>query len=225
MARLAWVLGAVALLLVQGACNSDDRTTDSTTTAATEIKQVSEECAEAFKDAANVNEVQDTHQDLFPAYSACSSIEEWRAADALYPDAFDGVDPVQAAITVCAYNQREIGSTRICRTVNEPSAPTSESLADSGATGLLGVPIPEGSSLAEKTPGDPVTSADPAERYLTSASAIQIREFFEQEMHKRGWAKLGYSDEYALFYRKGNVELSISISSSGDTFRLMGSET
>ena len=37
-------------------------------------------CAEAFEVAAGAMEYQGTHEDLFPAYSVCKSINEWREA-------------------------------------------------------------------------------------------------------------------------------------------------
>jgi hypothetical protein len=38
------------------------------------MSSVSGACADAFAVAAGVSEYQDTHEDLFPAYSACPSV-------------------------------------------------------------------------------------------------------------------------------------------------------
>lgn len=76
---------------------------------------VSGECASAFEQAAAVSDLQDTHEDLFPAYSACKTLDEWKAADDAYPDAMDGVDPIVYARNVCDSNSARLGSTPICQ--------------------------------------------------------------------------------------------------------------
>lgn len=80
---------------------------------------VSAECAAAFEEAAAVSDLQDTHADLFPAYSACTTLDEWKAADAAYPDAIDGADPVSYARNVCGGNSAQLSGTPICRAVSE----------------------------------------------------------------------------------------------------------
>ena len=82
-----------------------------------ESGDVSTACAEAFKNAAAVSEFQDTHEDLFPAYSACKTLDEWKAADVQYPDAIDGVDPVLYAGNVCEGNSARLGDTPICKAI------------------------------------------------------------------------------------------------------------
>ena len=128
-------------------------------------------CMEAFAAAAAVSPYQDTHEDLFPAYSACTGIDEWKAADTSHPAAIDGVDPVQYAMSVCAGNQSELGETPICKAVNAPPA-SSSSLEASGRAGLLGVPLPEGAQLTERTPGDLENYVDPREAYAISATEV-----------------------------------------------------
>lgn len=189
--------------------------------ASAQEQTVSDRCAEAFESAANVSAYQDTHEDLFPAYSACSSVEEWRAADQVYPEAIDGVDPVRYAMTVCASNQQRLGDTPICRAVNAAAAGGESDLSPSGETGLLGVPLPAGAELIERTPGG--AGRDPRERYRISASADDIGTFFDREMVRSGWSKDGLSTDAAHFFRKGNLMLGVLINSDGGTFTLMGS--
>lgn len=177
-------------------------------------------CMEAFAAAAAVSPYLDTHEDLFPAYAACTSIDDWQAADALHPAAIDGADPVQYAMTVCAGNQEELGETPICKAVNAPPAARS-SLTASGQVGLLGVPLPEGAKLTERTPGDPANYVDPKEAYSISATASDIAAFFGRAMPESGWSKDGVSTETALFFQKGNLMIVVMI---GDgAFSLMGS--
>ena len=177
-------------------------------------------CMEAFAAAAAVSPYQDTHEDLFPAYAACTNTDDWKAADALHPAAIDGVDPVQYAMTVCAGNQEELGDTPICKAVNAPPA-ASSSLMASGQVGLLGVPLPEGAKLTERTPGDPANYVDPKEAYTISATASDIAAFFGRAMPESGWSKDGVSTETGLFFQKGNLMIVVII---GDgKFSLMGS--
>lgn len=141
---------------------------------------VSGACAHAFLEAANVDAMRDTHKDLFPAYYACTSIEEWREADRMYPGAIDGVDPVMYAQNVCAGAQDELRDTPICEAVNPPPPADQESsLTASGRFGLLGVPLPVGAELTEKyvpKPGEfaPPTRASrltqPRKRLITSTA-------------------------------------------------------
>ena len=180
-------------------------------------------CTEAFAAAASISEYQDTHEDLFPAYSACTSIDEWKAADALYPAAIDGADPVRYAMTVCANNQGELRETPICRAVNAPPPADLSSLKASGRTGLLGAPLPEGTQLTEQTPGNRAAGRDPYEGYAISATAVDIADFFNRVMPEAGWAKDGTSTETTLFFQKGNLVLGVLINSDGGSFSLMGS--
>ena len=180
-------------------------------------------CMEAFADAAGVSEDRDAHEDLFPAYSACTSLEEWKAADAFYPAAIDGVDPIRYAMTVCANNQEELRETPICRAVNAPPPADASSLKASGQTGLLGAPLPEGARLTEQTPGNRAAGRDPYESYAISATAVDIAAFFNRAMPGAGWSKDGASTKTTLFFQKGNLVLGVLIDSDGGSFALMGS--
>ncbi len=163
-------------------------------------RQSDSSCIEAFAVAAAVSPYQDTHEDLFPAYSACTSLEERKAADALHPDAIDGVDSIQYAMTVCANNQEELRETPICRAVNAPPPAKTSSVKVSERTGLLGAPLPEGAQLTGKTPGNLAAGRDPSESYSISATAVDIAVFFNRAMPESGWSKDGASTETALFF-------------------------
>jgi hypothetical protein len=102
-----------------------------------------------------------------------------------------------------------------------PSGPST--LTGSNQTGLLGVPLPVGAQLTQRTPGDPALGRDPSERYALSATALEIAAFFSQAMPAAGWAKDGTSTGTALFFRKDRLMIGVLINSSGGTFTLMGS--
>jgi hypothetical protein len=108
---------------------------------------------------------------------------------------------------------------------NAPAPPptASPTLTPSNKTGLLGVPLPTGAQLTERTPADPTLDRDPSERYAVSASAAEIAAFFSQAMPAAGWAKDGASRNNALFFRKGELMIGVLINSRGGTFTLMGS--
>lgn len=217
MQRAILFMGFSALILFVGACDFGEARRNP------KSPLVSEKCANAFAAAAGVDEYHDTHQDLFPAYSACKGIEEWKAANALYPKAMDGADPVRYAMTVCAYNQGELGTTPICKAVNTPSPTDAGVLKASALTGMLGVPLPKGAELTEQTPGNAAEGRDPMESYSVAASASEIASFFNYEMSKAGWAKDGTSTEEALFFHKKNLMIGILITPTGDKFTLIGS--
>jgi hypothetical protein len=120
----------IAAMLLVPACTSNDSADNATRTdpsssievpsssseaSTTQGAPVSKVCAAAFQIAAAVNEFQATHADLFAAFSACTTLDEWVDADALYPDAIDGVDPVLYATNVCISYPEEIGATAICQ--------------------------------------------------------------------------------------------------------------
>ena len=96
-------------------------------------------------------------------------------------------------------------------------------LESSGLTGLLGVPLPKGATLINRTPGDPAVEQDPTEKYEISASDADIAAYFRSEMIKSGWLKRGGSTEYILLFVKGKKMIAVFINSPGGTFSLMGS--
>lgn len=217
--RFMRILSVTVLL---AACASGNHSSRDATAPQSQQNLVSSACANAFELAAAVSPYEDTHEDLFPAYSACTSIEEWKTASERYPDAIDGVDPISYAMTVCATNQSQLRTTPICRVVNA-STSGATALRASGRTGLLGVPLPKRAKLVERKAADPSTGRDPSERYSISASAADIASFFDHVMPAAGWAKDGISTDTGLFYRKGDLLIGILFNSKGGTFTLLGS--
>jgi hypothetical protein len=70
-------------------------------------------CEQAWQAASEVPDTQDTHEDLHPAFTACSSFSEWRSASREYPSVLDGVDPETYARNQCEYTP-ELGQTLVC---------------------------------------------------------------------------------------------------------------
>lgn len=59
------------------------------------------DCEARFKDAAAVDDLQDTVSDFYPALQQCEGLDDWVAASAAVPDALDGVDPIVFAYNAC----------------------------------------------------------------------------------------------------------------------------
>ena len=57
-------------------------------------------CYERMRDAAKIDEMQDTVEDFYPALRECSGLDEWTTA-AGETDALEGADPVVFAYTAC----------------------------------------------------------------------------------------------------------------------------
>ena len=181
------------------------------------------DCADAFSAAASVHSLRDSHEDLFPAYSACTTIDEWRAAHTLYPSVIP-IDPVKYAMSMCASYQEEIGKTPICLAVNAPPPADDTALRASGRTGLLGVPLPEGARLTERTSGSGGwTGPDPVEKYTISATADELADFFNRVLGEEGWFKDGLSSDYILWFEKGDLLLQVVVDWAGGKFSLSGS--
>jgi hypothetical protein len=70
-------------------------------------------CEQAWQTASEVPNTQDTHEDLHPAFSACTSFDEWRVASEQFPTVLDGVDPATYARNQCQYTQ-ELAATPVC---------------------------------------------------------------------------------------------------------------
>ena len=159
-------------------------------------------------------------KNLFPAYAACTSIDDWKAADALHPAAIDGVDPVQYAMTVCAGNQEELGDTPICKAVNAH-------LPRGLRSWLPGPSRPARCSAARRSQADRADSRRSGKLRRPKGSLLHIRyclgyrRFFGRAMPESGWSKDGVSNETGLFFQKGNLMIVVII---GDgKFSLMGS--
>lgn len=184
------------------------------TTRVLEERTPTSPCLEAFADAASVSVYADTHEDLFPAYSACQSIDEWTRAYSAYPAAIDGGYPVEYAMRVCSGNQAVLGDTPICKAVNAPPDETS-SLQASERTGPLGVPLPEGATLIRRTSGNPAEYVDPTATYSIEASNADIDLFFKHEMVRVGWfiaASGGGLD--IIEFEKGDLMMHVYTSDS-----------
>ena len=177
-------------------------------------------CMSAFADAASVDEYYDGAEDLFPAYSACKNVDEWKEAYSRYPKAIDGGNPVEYAMTVCANYRAKIDQTRICKLLNAPPPPQKTSLESSGSKGLLGIPLPKGSRLTESIPGNPAEQTDPSETYAISASSDELTDYFNREMRKAGWYKTGIGGGWFIEFRKGDYVSHVWI--SDNKFTLMG---
>lgn len=60
-------------------------------------------CDTAFAEAASVSDMEDQLSDLWPAFTACGTLEEFIAASENHPDALDGADPEIYATNQCLY--------------------------------------------------------------------------------------------------------------------------
>jgi hypothetical protein len=57
----------------------------------------------AMLEASTVSSMQDTHEDLYPAFLQCNSVDEFTAASRMFPNALDGADE-----KVYIYNQCQV---------------------------------------------------------------------------------------------------------------------
>lgn len=96
-------------------------------------------------------------------------------------------------------------------------------LKESGKTGLLDAPLPEGAKLLRRHEPEPGTNQDPREEYAVEATAGGIATFFEQAMPRHGWTKGKDSRRDMLFFDKGNLTIGVLIDDKGGSFTLMGS--
>ena len=69
-------------------------------------------CEKAWRDAASIDDMSDTVEDLDPAVFACRSLDEWNAVEANYPAALDGVDSVLFLSNRCYYGPK---SATLCK--------------------------------------------------------------------------------------------------------------
>lgn len=73
-------------------------------------------CDAAFAEAAAVDEMQDTVEDLYPAAHACTSVEDWAAASERNPGAID-VDPEVFLGNMCL--SPEVADAHLCTDVTD----------------------------------------------------------------------------------------------------------
>jgi hypothetical protein len=98
----------------------------------------------------------------------------------------------------------------------EQSPPPSR-LRPSGATGLLGAPLPSGAKLIDSR----TSGGTSGENYSISASEYDILAFFEKEMVTQGWEREEESDtRSSRSFKKGGSELVVIANSDGTTFWL-----
>ena len=109
-----------ALLVVLAGCSSDD---DGDETDTVPVETTAEDatldlptaaCDEAFAEAAQVGDVEDTVEDLYPATQACESLADWTAGSETHPDALDGADPEEFAVNVCQFGGAEVAASALC---------------------------------------------------------------------------------------------------------------
>lgn len=128
---VAWVvLGVVVFsVLTTDEDNTDTAVQSESATSTTETTPTTErpvktttgaerrspsECEKAFKDAADVHELRDSHEDLWPAFESCGSIEEFAAASEKHPGAVEqGVDPQTYVENQCLY-EPALASALLC---------------------------------------------------------------------------------------------------------------
>lgn len=72
-------------------------------------------CDQAMADAAEVDDMQDTVEDLHPAVEACGTVDEWTDAAEAHPDALDGADPEMFLANVC--QNGEVADAKLCAEV------------------------------------------------------------------------------------------------------------
>jgi hypothetical protein len=116
------ILATLVLATLSG-CGGDDEANsagttttveDATTTAPAGSDLPTEQCDQAFADAASQDDMSDTVEDLYPAARACESIADWVAASENHPSALDGADPEAFAINVCAFGEDAVAGSALC---------------------------------------------------------------------------------------------------------------
>lgn len=117
----------------------------------------SEECRSAFAEAAAVDPMRDTHEDMDPAFIACASLAEFAAASADHPDALDGVDPSLYAETRCEFSENAaVRASNICREVAASLAPTPTpeptAFTFGGGVRTVGSDVPPGTYRTREAP-------------------------------------------------------------------------
>jgi SH3-like domain-containing protein len=103
------------------------------------------------------------------------------------------------------------------------AALTPRELQRSGASGILGAPLPLGSSLAGRTHGAAGSDDHPTETYAIEAQAAEIVGFFERELASAGWRRTFVSSEYLVYFEKDDRTIGVLVDRKGGLFTLMGS--
>lgn len=100
-------------LLLMGACSVDTAAYDEIEEGGT---SEATPCLDAFEDAAEVPDTQDTLADLWPAVDACETLEDFTAASEEHPDALDGADPETYVRNQCEY-EPEVADSALCQSL------------------------------------------------------------------------------------------------------------
>jgi hypothetical protein len=112
------LLAAVLLAITLTACgdtgeDSPDTGAPAATVPADDNSSAGGDCDEAWQAAADVSDTEDTHEDLHPAFTACTSFDEWAAASERHPSVLDGSDPLVYAQIQCEY-VTELSDSPVC---------------------------------------------------------------------------------------------------------------
>ena len=70
-------------------------------------------CEQAVRNASDVDDFEDTAEDLDPAIRECESFADFRTATRNFPEALDGADARMFASNRCQYNSA-LSSTSVC---------------------------------------------------------------------------------------------------------------
>lgn len=73
-------------------------------------------CEAAVASAAQVDPVQDINEDLWAAFDACASLEEFQTAAEAHPGALDGADPETYVRNGCQYYP-EVADSQLCQAI------------------------------------------------------------------------------------------------------------
>jgi hypothetical protein len=111
----------------------------------------------------------------------------------------------------------------ICALIGKSEGSGQSSLGEAHERGLLGLPLPEGAKLVERTPGDPGQYVDPRERYQIEASSEEIASFYRHRLPALGWTRLPISSDNYQSFQNGEHTIAVAISEAGGAFTLMGS--
>ena len=93
--------------------------TGETTTTEADAVPASDACLDALREAHNVDPMRDTHADMYPALTACTTLEGYAYATQKYPDAFDArSSPELQVVTMCLTWPEEVtAGAPLCDTV------------------------------------------------------------------------------------------------------------
>ena len=78
--------------------------------------EVTAQCDQAFAQAASIGDMEDTVEDLYPAVTACTSIEDWIAGSEANPGALsEAVRPLMFLGNVCGSLNAGLENTDLCQ--------------------------------------------------------------------------------------------------------------